>query len=165
MAADRGRRDVDERRFAGDRQRFGEAADFHRQIERRRLADRERDAAAVERLEAFELRGDAVASGNHLRGEVAALGRAGDLAHDAGFFVGDDDGHARQDAALRVADLAAELCRALLRECWRGRAQQDAVRDNPRTSLRICPSSDNTPKVERRDPWVRRRLGNRRPEN
>ena len=43
VAADRRRGDVDQRRFAGDRQRFGESADFHHQIERRRLTDGERE--------------------------------------------------------------------------------------------------------------------------
>ena len=143
VAADLRRRDVDERRFTGDRQRFGEAAHFHRQIQRGRLSDDERDSPAVQRLEAFELRGDAVPSGHELRSEVAALGAADELAHRTRIFVRDDDVHARQDATLGVNDSSAEFRRALLRQCRRGCARTRIQSEQPK-----CQSSHLPLQVE-----------------
>ena len=66
MPADFRRREVDERRVAGDGDRFVERPDLHDQVERGRLPDAQHDAPAVEGLEAIELPGDPVPAGNHL---------------------------------------------------------------------------------------------------
>lgn len=106
VAADLDRRDVHERRFTRDGESLGEAAHFQDEIERRRLADREGNAAPVQRLEPFELGADAIASRHDLRHGEAAFGAGNELAEDTGVFVGHDDVDARKDAALRVGDLS-----------------------------------------------------------
>ena len=58
--------------------------------------------------------------------EVAAV-RAGDqLAEDARVLVGEDNRHAREDAALRIGDLATDLGSACLRTRQRRCNQGDA---------------------------------------
>ncbi len=60
VAAELRRRDVDERRFAADRHRFGHAARRHLEVDDERLPDEQLDAGALRGGEPLQLRGNLV---------------------------------------------------------------------------------------------------------
>ena len=73
VAADLHARRVNQRRLGRDPDGFLERAEGERHVDRQRLADRQQEAASLERPEACKLGRHTVTPGSELRGEIAAV--------------------------------------------------------------------------------------------
>ena len=105
-------RDVDRRRFAGDRDGLRELAKLERDVEREVLVRGQDDIRLADRPETGEL-GANLVGGRPQRQERIAPVRAGDrLARNAGAAFDGGHGDARHHAAAVVGDDAVDLsCR------------------------------------------------------
>ena len=111
-----GRRQVDERRLAGDRHRLLDGANLHHDVEVERPPDADRELGPLEGAEAGKLRGDREGARKQLAHEVAAVSGRDHLAERAVVLVRDQEGHPRQGGPLLIHDAAAQLRAALLGE-------------------------------------------------
>jgi len=137
VSADLLRGDVDDRRLRRHRQLLAHSADLQAHVDRGRLADLEPDVALADALEARELRGELVGSGQDAGQVVASVaGRTG-LAEDAAPLVLDDDRHSGQRCPLLIRHAPAQLGRALLGEGARGGKARDEGEE--RTGDRLDP--------------------------
>ena len=129
-------RALDERRFTGDGDLFGEGAYLQQEVEYERLLRADAEALALIRLEAGERHADGIGAGQHAAEGVLAdlVGHRG--AFRIGVFVDEGDFRAG-DHALRIAHRAAQcalvgLCAEGGRGCER---KQHAEHDRGRPCL------------------------------
>ena len=130
VAANLLRRHVDERRLRGDGDGLLDAAELELNVDVHLVADRDRDVAPQEFLEALDLRRDLIAAGRQRGDEPHAVGAAQRLAKRSRVLIGDGDRDPGQGAGLLVGHPPSHLRRAFL--CDGRRCGQTPPDDNHR---------------------------------
>ena len=118
---------VDNRRLAADRHRFLQRRDFHREVDRRRLADSDSESLPQDAAETGQFSRHFVGPERQGGHQVGAVRPGRRRSGGAGLDVVRRHGHARQHRAAFVDDGAAQLTLRELREC---RGSRDGDEDD-----------------------------------
>jgi hypothetical protein len=123
------RGEIDDGRVVVDRDGLGDAGEREREVDKLRLADRERDCGAALLAESGGVSGDGVAADGDRRCGVAAIGAGLEMALVAGLVVVDEDGGVGDGRARRVRDCAGDGSADDLRGGVRGEGDEQGEKN------------------------------------